>query len=99
MQMTPITRKKLTATDKPTNMAGYYYSKLKQYSLIQAMNNISSLSGNFPTGEDLTGAAAGLMRLQDTYKLDTKSMARGEFGGVKVAAEMSTQVEGKGGNV
>ena len=68
------------------------------------MNNISSLSGNFPTGEDLTGAAAGLMRLQDTYKLDTKSMARGEFGGVKVAAEMSTQVitqkrRGRGGVV
>ena len=60
----------------------------------QAMNNISSLAGNFPTGEDLTGAAAGLMRLQDTYKLDTKSMAKGEFGGVKVAAEMSTQVRG-----
>jgi len=64
---------------------------IKKNHAIQAMNNISSLAGNFPTGEDLTGAAAGLMRLQDTYKLDTKSMAKGEFGGVKVAAEMNTQ--------
>lgn len=64
---------------------------IKKNHAVQAMNNISSLSGSFPTGEDLNGAAAALMRLQDTYKLDTKSMASGEFGGVKVAAEMSTQ--------
>ena len=57
------------------------------------MSNISSLTGTFPTGEDLTGAAAALMRLQDTYKLDSKSMAKGEFGGIKVAAEMNTQVK------
>lgn len=64
---------------------------IKKNHATQAMSNISSLTGTFPTNEDLTGAAAGLMRLQDTYKLDSKTMAKGEFGGVKVAAEMTTQ--------
>lgn len=64
---------------------------IKKNHATEAMNNISSIAGSFPTNEDLTGAAAGLMRLQDTYKLPTKTMAKGEFGGVKVASEMSTQ--------
>lgn len=37
----------------------------------------------FPSDEDLNGAAAALIRLQDTYKLDTASIARGELNGVK----------------
>lgn len=32
----------------------------------------------FPTDEDLNGAAVALMRLQDTYRLDTSSLARGK---------------------
>lgn len=35
----------------------------------------------WPSDEDLNGAATGLMRLQDTYHLDTESLARGELNG------------------
>ncbi|CAG2184017.1 unnamed protein product, partial [Oppiella nova] len=31
----------------------------------------------FPSAEDLSGAAEALLRLQDTYKLDTTSLANG----------------------
>ncbi|CAH0556530.1 unnamed protein product [Brassicogethes aeneus] len=43
----------------------------------------------FPTEEDLNGAAVALTRLQDTYRLDTSSLARGELNGVKYSAELS----------
>ncbi|KJH44695.1 tetratricopeptide repeat protein [Dictyocaulus viviparus] len=33
----------------------------------------------YPTEEDLTGAAIGLLRLQDTYRLDTKDLADGRI--------------------
>ncbi|GAB1610055.1 prolyl 4-hydroxylase subunit alpha-1-like isoform X1 [Argonauta hians] len=36
-----------------------------------------------PDYEDLNGAAAALLRLQDTYQLETSDIARGEVGGVK----------------
>lgn len=37
----------------------------------------------FPSDEDLNGAAVALTRLQDTYKLDTAEIARGEINGIK----------------
>lgn len=37
----------------------------------------------FPSDEDLNGAAIALIRLQDTYGLDTASIARGELNGVQ----------------
>lgn len=37
----------------------------------------------FPNDEDLNGAAIALTRLQDTYNLDTASIARGEIKGIK----------------
>jgi len=43
----------------------------------------------FPSDEDLSGAAVALMRLQDTYKLDTASVARGELNGVQYSTELS----------
>lgn len=43
----------------------------------------------FPSDEDLTGAAVALMRLQDTYKLDTASLARGELNGVQYSTQLS----------
>ncbi|XP_063244081.1 prolyl 4-hydroxylase subunit alpha-1 isoform X2 [Bacillus rossius redtenbacheri] len=43
----------------------------------------------FPTDEDLNGAAVALMRLQDTYKLDTSSVARGELNGVQYSTELT----------
>lgn len=43
----------------------------------------------FPTDEDLNGAAVALTRLQDTYRLDTSELARGELNGIKYSAELS----------
>ncbi|XP_022906186.2 prolyl 4-hydroxylase subunit alpha-1 [Onthophagus taurus] len=43
----------------------------------------------FPSDEDLNGAAVALTRLQDTYQLDTSSLARGELNGVKYSSELS----------
>lgn len=37
----------------------------------------------FPTDEDLTGAATALMRLQNTYNLDTSSLAKGILNGIQ----------------
>jgi len=34
---------------------------------------------SFPSAEDLSGAADALIRLQDTYKLDTSTIARGQI--------------------
>lgn len=43
----------------------------------------------FPTDEDLNGAAVALTRLQDTYKLDTSSLARGELNGIQYSTELT----------
>jgi hypothetical protein len=37
---------------------------------------------NLPNYEDLTGSVSALLRLQDTYKLETNELARGNVGGV-----------------
>ena len=49
------------------------------------IQNITSLKDTlrFPSEEDLSGAAAALVRLQDTYKLDTIEVAKGKLNGVK----------------
>lgn len=44
----------------------------------------------FPSDEDLSGAAAALVRLQDTYRLDTVEVAKGRLNGVKYSSDMST---------
>ncbi|XP_034938307.1 prolyl 4-hydroxylase subunit alpha-1 [Chelonus insularis] len=43
----------------------------------------------FPTDEDLNGAAVALIRLQDTYKLDTSHVARGVLNGVQYSTGLS----------
>ena len=43
----------------------------------------------FPTDEDLNGAAVALMRLQDTYKLDTSAVARGLINGVQYSSALT----------
>ncbi|XP_032454381.1 prolyl 4-hydroxylase subunit alpha-1 isoform X2 [Nasonia vitripennis] len=43
----------------------------------------------FPTEEDLNGAAVALMRLQDTYKLETAQVARGVLNGVQYSTGLS----------
>ncbi|GMT24855.1 hypothetical protein PFISCL1PPCAC_16152, partial [Pristionchus fissidentatus] len=43
----------------------------------------------FPKEEDLSGAATALLRLQDTYKLDTHDLANGKILGDKVGEPMN----------
>ncbi|PIC34569.1 hypothetical protein B9Z55_014182 [Caenorhabditis nigoni] len=43
----------------------------------------------FPGEEDLSGAAIALLRLQDTYKLDTLDLSNGIIGGEKVSNKLS----------
>ncbi|EFX85916.1 hypothetical protein DAPPUDRAFT_45616 [Daphnia pulex] len=43
----------------------------------------------FPSDEDLNGAAVALMRLQDTYKLDTHALAKGELLGKKYSRQLT----------
>ncbi|XP_074103649.1 prolyl 4-hydroxylase subunit alpha-1 [Cotesia typhae] len=50
---------------------------------------ISRSDLKFPTDEDLNGAAVALMRLQDTYKLDTSQVARGVLNGVQYSTGLS----------
>lgn len=52
---------------------------------------ISRSDLKFPTDEDLNGAAVALMRLQDTYKLDTSQVARGVLNGVQYSTGLSGQ--------
>jgi len=44
---------------------------------VLASLNESKSNETFPSNEDLNGAAAALLRLQDTYKLDTSTLAKG----------------------
>ena len=58
---------------------------------LEFITNIAELRERmkFPSDEDLSGAAIALTRLQDTYRLDTSSLARGELNGVKYSSELS----------
>lgn len=51
------------------------------------LNNLTSMADflRWPDEEDLNGAATALMRLQDTYNLDTSQLARGQILGKKQA--------------
>ncbi|CAG5124209.1 unnamed protein product [Candidula unifasciata] len=44
---------------------------------------IDQVRVDLPTYEDLKGAAAALMRLQDTYQLDASTVAQGKLAGLK----------------
>jgi len=44
---------------------------------------------HFPSEEDLSGAAIALMRLQDTYQLDTHALAKGELLGKKYSRALT----------
>ena len=49
---------------------------------IELYNKIEEMRENLPTYEDLSGSVSALLRLQDTYKLETTELARGNVGGV-----------------
>ncbi|XP_078407233.1 prolyl 4-hydroxylase subunit alpha-2 isoform X2 [Cetorhinus maximus] len=45
--------------------------------------NLSIQRENFPTDEDESGAAKALLRLQDTYRLDSESISKGRLPGAQ----------------
>ncbi|XP_060097201.1 prolyl 4-hydroxylase subunit alpha-1 isoform X6 [Heteronotia binoei] len=47
------------------------------------ISNMTIQRQYFPNDEDQTGAAKALLRLQDTYKLDTDTLSKGNLPGVK----------------
>ena len=55
------------------------------------IHNITQHRGvlHFPSDEDLNGAAMALMRLQDTYMLDTHDLAEGELQGKKYSRQLT----------
>ncbi|KZS04832.1 prolyl 4-hydroxylase subunit alpha-1 isoform X1 [Daphnia magna] len=55
------------------------------------VHNITQHRGvlRFPSDEDLNGAAVALMRLQDTYKLDTHALAEGKLLGKKYSRQLT----------
>ena len=53
------------------------------------LNTLHDKLQYFPDQEDLQGAATALMRLQDTYALQTEQLARGEIEGAQITEELS----------
>ncbi|XP_019730140.1 prolyl 4-hydroxylase subunit alpha-1-like [Hippocampus comes] len=48
------------------------------------VSNFNSRSEHLPNDDDLTGVAEALVRLQDTYQLDTDTMAKGKLPGTSL---------------
>jgi len=73
-------------------MKGFNYSYLISAICSTAfIHNITQHRGvlRFPSDEDLNGAAVALMRLQDTYKLDTHALAEGKLLGKKYSRQLT----------
>jgi len=51
--------------------------------VIEFMSSLTTRTTVFPDTEDLSGAAEALLRLQDTYALDTHRIASGDLMGVR----------------
>lgn len=66
-------------------------TQMTQDTGVNFIDNITNLRTDlkFPSDEDLNGAAVALMRLQDTYKLDTHSVAQGVLNGVQYRKQMT----------
>uniref|UniRef100_A0A9J2PY10 procollagen-proline 4-dioxygenase n=1 Tax=Ascaris lumbricoides TaxID=6252 RepID=A0A9J2PY10_ASCLU len=68
---------------------------MMQNSAEQFLKNITEWRRNYdevkyPQEEDLTGAAVALLRLQDTYKLDTHDLASGKIQNNSVGQQLSS---------
>lgn len=59
--------------------------RFRSFNIIAFLENVTDNRNllKFPSDEDLNGAAVALMRLQDTYQLETASIARGELNGIQ----------------
>ncbi|KAL4640976.1 prolyl 4-hydroxylase subunit alpha-1-like isoform X1 [Arapaima gigas] len=55
------------------------------------ISNLTVQRQYFPTDEDQTGAAKALLRLQDTYRLDTNTISTGDLPGVMHKSTMTAE--------
>uniref|UniRef100_A0A6Q2XHN7 Prolyl 4-hydroxylase subunit alpha-1 n=1 Tax=Esox lucius TaxID=8010 RepID=A0A6Q2XHN7_ESOLU len=55
------------------------------------ISNLTLQRQHFPTDEDQTGAAKALLRLQDTYRLDTNTISTGDLPGVTHKSLMTVE--------
>uniref|UniRef100_A0A8K9V8T0 Prolyl 4-hydroxylase, alpha polypeptide I b n=1 Tax=Oncorhynchus mykiss TaxID=8022 RepID=A0A8K9V8T0_ONCMY len=55
------------------------------------ISNLTLQRKHLPTDEDQTGAAKALLRLQDTYRLDTNIISRGDLPGVTHKSPMTVE--------
>ncbi|XP_072446517.1 prolyl 4-hydroxylase subunit alpha-2-like isoform X1 [Chiloscyllium punctatum] len=53
--------------------------------------NLSIQRENFPTDEDESGAGKALLRLQDTYKLDSESISKGKLPGAQHIVSLTVE--------
>ncbi|XP_029933526.1 prolyl 4-hydroxylase subunit alpha-1a isoform X2 [Myripristis murdjan] len=56
------------------------------------ISNLTIQRQHFPNDDDQTGAAKALMRLQDTYQLDTKDISTGELPGTAAAVSFRSSL-------
>ena len=66
-----------------------------QNSFVDFVKNITQHRSDlsFPSDEDLNGAAVALMRLQDTYQLDTHALANGNLLGKKYSRQLTGKAQ------
>uniref|UniRef100_A0AAY4CIA8 procollagen-proline 4-dioxygenase n=2 Tax=Denticeps clupeoides TaxID=299321 RepID=A0AAY4CIA8_9TELE len=55
------------------------------------ISNLTIQRQYFPTDEDQTGAAKALLRLQDTYQLDSNTISTGNLPGVRYKSSMTVE--------
>ncbi|XP_036377018.1 prolyl 4-hydroxylase subunit alpha-1a isoform X1 [Megalops cyprinoides] len=55
------------------------------------VSNLTIQRQYFPNDEDQTGAAKALLRLQDTYQLDTETMSNGDLPGVTYKSTLTAE--------
>jgi len=65
--------------------------KMREDSAEEFIQSIPGEIGLIPTEEDISGAAVGLLRLQDTYRLATKDLANGIIYGRKTGRELEAK--------
>jgi len=70
-------------------MTGYFYMVLHADESAELLANLDAKTDEFPSQEDLSGAAMALLRLQDTYALSTDHLAAGNVQGISDSMSMS----------
>lgn len=74
---------------QPNNTSDFQWFVFRSDYPINQQNQDDEEEVYFPSDEDLSGAASALMRLQDTYQLDTHELAKGKLLGKQYSRELT----------